>query len=561
MQRLITAALLLTCSSCLTFAQSPESRPAFEAADVHASAKTTNPFPRSGPARGGRYEVKTATMVDLIRIAYGYDADKILGGPSWLEMDRFDVIAKVPDDSTPERQKLMLQSLLEDRFQLVIRKETRPLPSYALTAGKKPQLKEATGQEEAGCRPQTASGPPGEGGMRLMMMNPNSSQPVTINLGPGMTVQYMCRNMTMAAFVSSLRSMIGNTLGSSAIVDETRLEGAWNFDLKYSMQMMGPAMNETGERITLAAAIEKQLGLKLEERQTPTPVVVVDSVRQTPRPNPPGTSDVLPPIPAPTEFEVASIKVNDGNARMPRMQMQPGGRLMVEGMPLRFLVNRAFNVNNNERVVGLPAFVDTDRYDITAKAPGSSAGPVDMEAMAPLLLSLLVDRFKLKYHTEDRPMTAYSLVPAKAKMKKADPASRTFCKNVQAAPGTPPGSRSLQCQNITMTQFAERLQNLTAELNSPVKDATGIEGGWDFTLTFSMRPMIAMGTGPGMAMGGGRGGDAGGAGGAMPSASEPTGGYTIFEAIEKQLGLKLEKQKRPLPVFVVDHFEPKPTEN
>src|SRR5262249_30242272 len=99
------------------------------------------------------------------------------------------------------------------------------------------------------------------------------------------------------------------------------------------------------------------------------------------------------------------------------------------------------------------------------------------------------------------------------------------------------------------------------ELNSPVNDATGIEGGWDFTLTFSMRPMIAMGMGPGMAMGGGRGGETGGAGGAMPSASEPTGGDTNFEAIGKPRGLKLEKQKRPLPVFVVDHFEPKPTEN
>jgi uncharacterized protein (TIGR03435 family) len=70
-------------------------------------------------------------------------------------MDRFDVLAKVPADSTPETQKLMLQSLLEDRFKLVVRKDTRALPTYALTAGKKPQLKEADGTEETGRRPRT----------------------------------------------------------------------------------------------------------------------------------------------------------------------------------------------------------------------------------------------------------------------------------------------------------------------------------------------------------------------------------------------------------------------
>ena len=102
MKRAIMGTTLMTCAGWLTFGQSPETQPKFEAADVHVSAKTTNPFPRTGPVRGGRYEVKTASMVDLIRIAYGFDQDKILGGPNWLEMDRFDVIGKAPADSTPE---------------------------------------------------------------------------------------------------------------------------------------------------------------------------------------------------------------------------------------------------------------------------------------------------------------------------------------------------------------------------------------------------------------------------------------------------------------------------
>jgi uncharacterized protein (TIGR03435 family) len=203
--------------------------------------------------------------------------------------------------------------------------------------------------------------------------------------------------------------------------------------------------------------------------------------------------------------------------------------------------------------------VGTDRYDINARVPsgGPPIGQMDMDAMAPMILALLKDRFKMTYHTEDRPVTAYTLVSGKPKMKKADPASRTFCRNGNAPPGAPPGSRVLTCQNVTMAQFAERLQNLAPDMNWPVPDATGIEGGWDFTLMFSMRPMMAGMVG--MPRGGG--GDAGPGAAPMPSASEPVDGYTLFEAVEKQLGLKLEKQKRSMPVIVIDHIEQKPTEN
>jgi uncharacterized protein (TIGR03435 family) len=74
--RLITLILLTT----PLFAQS-EPAPKFDIADVHVSAKTRNPFAHNDPTRGGRYELRTATMVDLIRFAYGFEADKILGGP------------------------------------------------------------------------------------------------------------------------------------------------------------------------------------------------------------------------------------------------------------------------------------------------------------------------------------------------------------------------------------------------------------------------------------------------------------------------------------------------
>jgi uncharacterized protein (TIGR03435 family) len=553
-QAVVGGIVLLYCTAWAS-AQSPDTPLKFEIADVHASVKTSNPnqFVRLGPARGGRYEIKTATIVDLVRFAYGFDADKILGGPSWLEMDRFDVTAKVPTESSPDDQKLMLQSLLAERFHLVVHKDTRPLPAYALIVGKKLQIKESDGAGDSGCKPQTGSGSPEPGGVRMMTSNANGTT-TTINLGPGMTIQYTCRNMTMAAFVAGLRGMMGTSIGANPVTDETGLEGKYTFDLKYSLQLMGPMISNTADRISIFDAVEKQLGLKLEQRQVPTPVIVVDSVNRKPTDNPPGVAEALPPLPVPTEFEVASIKPADPDARMSRFQMQPGGRLIAENMPLRFLISRAFNTNSNDQIVGVPKFADSDRYDITAKAPagGPSMNGLDNDLIAPMVRALLVDRFKLTYHTEDREVPGYALVAGKSKMKKADPESRTSCKNGNAPVGAPPGSRVLTCQNITMAQFAERLQGSAPELGLPVADSTGLEGTWDFTLTYSFGAMMAMNAGP-------RGGDAAAAG--VPSAADPTGGQTIFEAIEKQLGLKLEKQKRTMPVIVIDHMEQKPTEN
>src|SRR4029077_18874543 len=136
----------------------------------------------------------------------------------------------------------------------------------------------------------------------------------------------------------------------------------------------------------------------------------------------------------------------------------------------------------------------------------------------------------------ERQVTGYSLVSDKPKLKKADPESRIFCRRGQPAPGSPPGSQLLTCQNASMAFFAEQLLGIPA-LNWPVLDATRLEGGWDFSLTFSMLP-------PGMLNAAGRGGPFGGdsPSGALPSASEPSGVYTVFEAIEKQLGLKLRAE-------------------
>ena len=136
-------------------------------------------------------------------------------------------------------------------------------------------------------------------------------------------------------------------------------------------------------------------------------------------------------------------------------------------------------------------------------------------------------------------------------MKKADAESHIFCRIVPPSPDTAPNLQILRCQNATMSLFAERLQNLVSGLNLPVQDATGLEGGWDFTLAFNPIPPMMFN----------RPGPPGDSAQGLPTAADPVGGCTIFESIEKQLGLKLEPQKRTLPVVVIDRIQQKPTDN
>src|ERR1039458_3872519 len=146
------------CVALLSGAAFGQSADKFEAADVHASPHSDNQFNlfmRGPQVRAGRYEIKTATMVDLIGAAYGVDGDKVYGGPNWLEMDRFDVTGKLPAGSTKDSQKAMLQALLAERFHLVAHADSRSMPAYIMTVRKRPQLKDADSARSAepkGCQ-------------------------------------------------------------------------------------------------------------------------------------------------------------------------------------------------------------------------------------------------------------------------------------------------------------------------------------------------------------------------------------------------------------------------
>jgi len=510
---------------------------------------------RGGVLRAGRYEIRQASMVDLIRTAYGVDFDKVMSGPSWLESDRFDVIAKAPPATSADGAKLMLQTLLAARFKLVAHPDTKLLPTYALTVGKgKPKLKETESGADTGCK-FTLQGLEAQAGGGPVVIQPNAI----------ITLVETCHNTTMAAFAEAMRNMPLANLGNNPIQDKTGLEGSWDFTFKYSASLNGPA-GPSAETITFLDAVDKQLGLKLDPIKVPISVIVVDSVNRKPTDNLPGVSESLPVIPS--EFEVADIRLSEPGAKPGGGGFQPGGRLDLRGYPLRQLIILALDLNPQDQIVGAPKWLDSAKVDLIAKM-SATGGPqnqgIDIDALRPALRALLVERFKLTTHTEERPVDAYTLSAVKPKLKPADPSNRTACKEGPGADGKDPrianpvNGRLLTCLNMTMAQFAEELpRRAGGYLRTPALDATGLEGAWDFTLNFAPNGAVVGGGG------GGRGGDGGpvAVGGAAASgASEPNGAVSLFDALTKQLGLKLEMQKRPMPVLVVDHIDEKPADN
>jgi uncharacterized protein (TIGR03435 family) len=500
---------------------------AFEAADVRVSTSSKNATVSGGTLRGGRYEIRSATMVDLISLAYDMEPDKVLGGPNWLDWDRFDVLAKAPQSATQNDLRLMLQRLLADRFTLKVRKDTRVMPAFVLLAGRgKPKMKAVSGAgDQASCQNVPPSTPP----------DPR--------------LQYLvisCHNISMAVFATVLRGIGGNTYLADPVVDQTGLSGTWDFELKWTPR---PRLAQAGaDGISLFDAIEKQLGLKLEAKQAPLPVLRVDSVNQQPTPNAPGVAATIPAA-QPAEFEVVSIRPSAPDAVGFTLRGQ-NGRLDLRNVTVKQLIQFAWDLSNNdELIVGLPKSADSTRFVVAATVAVSGPGnapTIDEDGLRLMLQGLLAERFRLKAHIEDRPVNAYTLTAAaQTKLKKADAQNRTRCKSGSGP--TPIVNRGVTCQNMSMTQLAAALPSLAANyVVTPVRDGTGLDGSWDFSFSFSGLNLL-----PGNRF------DPNGASGS----TDPTGAVTLQEALEKQLGLKLDREKRPLPVLVVDHVDEQPTEN
>jgi uncharacterized protein (TIGR03435 family) len=236
--------------------------------------------------------------------------------------------------------------------------------------------------------------------------------------------------------------------------------------------------------------------------------------------------------PAPT-FEVADVKVNKSSEVRMAVDMQGGGRLTMRNVTMKVMIVMAYHARP-DAVTGGPSWLDSDRFDLVAKAQQTTP-PDDLRRM---LQALLAERFKLVTHTEPKMMSAYVLLVGKSGPKLQASEAAVLSEQRCSPDGGATNEKHIMCRHITMAGFADQLQEQSPrDFDVAVVDQTGLRGSFDFKLDWTPAVRAAE-TSPG-----------------------PSGGQTVFEAVETQLGLKLERRKLPLPVIVVDRVERVPVEN
>ncbi|MGH9240182.1 MAG: TIGR03435 family protein [Vicinamibacterales bacterium] len=265
------------------------------------------------------------------------------------------------------------------------------------------------------------------------------------------------------------------------------------------------------------------------------------------------------PAPAPLAFDVASIRPTPPNPPVTTIGAPlPGGRWSPRNVTVLMIVSRAYpDYALRGMIVGGPDWVAERHFDIDARAAGTPT-PAQYTQM---IRQLLVDRFKLKTHTEPRPLDVYSLVLARtdgrlgpglrpaspectAELDAARERERAWLAGSGVLPTAeppPPCNARVSGNNGMMRISGGRSMNeLAGELRSwtglKVVDRTGLRGDYEAELEFDRRATSSVAL--------------------NPDSSKPS----IFTAVQEQLGLKLERRREPVDVLVIDAIE-MPSEN
>jgi uncharacterized protein (TIGR03435 family) len=404
----------------------------------------------------------------------------------------------------------MLQALLAERFQLKVRNEDKPEPYFALTATKHVQLKQSAAAGDPQCKRSNEDG----------------------------YLTMTCQHITMAYLAEGLPRAAPNYF-DHAVVDETGLKGSYDVKLQWSGrgQLGGADPDHPG--VSLFDYLDKQLGIKAESRTRPAQSLVVDSVNEAPAPNPPGTIEKLPP--QPTEFEVAEVRPSKPGTET-NYEMK-NGRIQAFAVSFKDMVGFAYNLDDY-MLPGGEKWMDSDKFDAIAKTdPSATDGTVRA-----MLRTLLAERFHFQSHVEEQPIAVWALTAPKGKGKMRETKGEEHAGCIRTPKD---GAFTLTCHNMTMAQFAGKLPYVGGAAGylseHPMVDLTGLKGAYDFEITWSPPARFAAGRGlP--------------ASGGPVVAAVPTGGVTLYDAIEKQLGLKLSVDKHSMPIVVIDHADRTPTE-
>ncbi len=263
-------------------------------------------------------------------------------------------------------------------------------------------------------------------------------------------------------------------------------------------------------------------------------------------------------------YEVASIKPNKSDNNRSRLMFRPDG-LSATGGTLQMLIKAAYEIEDSQ-ISGAPSWLQSEKYDIEAKMDSAVADELrkldpdqSKDAREHMLQALLADRFKLTIHRETKELPVFALVIAKngpklQEAKPGDPYPNGF-KGPNGGSGAgmmrgslgAGGKSELVGQAVPMSSL---VRLLSGQLHRTVVDNTGLAGKYDFALQWTPDES------PGAVLKGADGGQPG----SDSASSSDSSGPTIFTAVQEQLGLKLESQKGPVQILVIDHVE-KPSEN
>jgi uncharacterized protein (TIGR03435 family) len=266
------ALILLAIGAWALFAQ-PTVRPQFEVASVKPSFNRSVQNVRPLPGR----LTADATLPILIQYAYGVQPFQVVDGPGWIPSERYQIDAKADGNANRDRMFLMLQSLLEDRFQLKTHRETRDLPVYALVAAKGgPRL---APPKEGDCLDSAASAEWAGAGR---MAAPGEVEPAKVRCGSaGVSLSAAgARIQGGKVAMPELVRMLSRALGRS-VIDRTGFMGLFDLQLDFVADETTPAMPppppDSGmSGPSLPQALREQLGLQLESTKGPVEVIVVD---------------------------------------------------------------------------------------------------------------------------------------------------------------------------------------------------------------------------------------------------------------------------------------------
>lgn len=552
----IAVALLLASSAYLLLAQGHAKNPAQAApseplaADVHTAPYRPS-INYTVTAGHRRVDIRNATLVNLIDYANGIEDDdgredaSIVGGPSWLDFDRFDVAAVVPslqpgipDTGQPNfgmyapltngTVRPVVERILEERFHLKYHNEDRPLPGYVVTVAKD------------GAKLAEAKDPTAPGGCLAAREKDNPGRVTTT-----------CTSETIAQFLS----LIGGTF-RHPLLDRTGLTKPYDFTLRFSFEQLSTRQDSINAYIQ---ELNKQLGIVMTLGDVPQPALVVDHVDRSPTANPPETAKLLPATPE-FESEVASIRVAEPTE--PRAQMRPSGsQITLSNFTLEELVVEAWQLPTGAMLGNVPPGLDRVRYTILAKLPPEVDGRtlvLHQDPLDSMLRKLLVDRFHIQSHWGEQTANGYVLLPGTPRMKKANPSSRTYCKYGPAEGEKDvrrvdsPFNGMFHCQNVTMAQFADLLSAVArGDIKNRIVDKTGLTGSYDFSLSYTGASRLRLQEAVALAA----------AKQAGDATAGPVEGLGIEDAVRKELGVRLEKQPLALPFLILDHIDQTPTAN